>query len=231
VKLVNLLKEKSQQIQISNGEFIKKWEPQVRELKENFNQSVTNSFSNSFASAWFSRLMAVANEEQHSAVIPTSEVLELKLRLQSRLGQEIHIGDWHKLSQQDIDNFAEVTGDKQWIHVDPEQAKHSSPFKSTVAHGFLILSLIPKLRSLETYASLHYPNARLIVNCGLNNARFLAPVKPGNAIRTRSILRELVANKRSLDITEEIHIEIAPSRKEACTVEMITRVYLQLPTV
>ncbi|WP_075187920.1 MaoC family dehydratase [Teredinibacter haidensis] len=221
MKLVALLKEKSQQIQLSNGEFIKRFEPQVRELRESFNQSV----SNSFASAWFSRLLAVANEEEHINLPPIPEVLALKDRLTGKLGAEIHISGWHTVTQACIDGFAEVTGDHQWIHVDECRAKVESPYKSTVAHGFLILSLLPRLRGLDSYAKEHYAQAKLVVNCGLNNVKFLSPVKPGNPIRSRTFLRALQANKRSLDVTEEVIVEVGNGARRACTVELVTRIY------
>ncbi|WP_045859437.1 MaoC family dehydratase [Teredinibacter purpureus] len=223
VKLVALLKEKSQQIQLSNGDFMKRLEPQVRELKETFNQSVSNSFAN----AWFSKYIASANEEPQNLISPpTPEVLTLKQRLQTKLGQEVHVGEWFTLTQATIDEFAAVTGDSQWIHIDLERAKTESPYKSTVAHGFLILSLLPHLRGLDEHAGSQYPEARLIVNCGLNSTRFLSAVKPDTEIRSRTILRALTANKRSLDIVEEVIVEAGERRREVCAVELITRIYL-----
>ncbi|WP_018416760.1 MaoC family dehydratase [Teredinibacter turnerae] len=222
MNIVELLKEKGQQLQLSNGEFIRRLEPQVRELKESLNQSV----SNSFASAFFSRFIAVANEELHPAVVPLPAVVELASSLRRKLGQEVHLGDWQLVDQSMIDSFAQATGDAQWIHTDPVRAERESPFKSTIAHGFLIVSLLPKMRGLEEYAKVHYPNSRMVVNCGMNDLRFITPVKSGSRLRSRTYLRKYELNKRSIDLTEEVIVDIELGRKEACRVELLTRVYL-----
>lgn len=222
MNIVELLKEKSQQLQLSNGEFIRRLEPQVRELKESFNQSV----SNSFASAFFSRFIAVANEELHPVVTPIPQVVAIATDLQRKLGREVHTGDWIVLEQGTIDGFAQVTGDEQWIHTDPERAARESPFKSTVAHGFLLVSLLPKLRGLEQYATQNYPKARMVVNCGMNEVRFLAPVKPGMALRSRTFLRKFETGRRSIDLTEEVIVEIQQTGREALRAELLTRVYV-----
>ncbi|TVZ39208.1 acyl dehydratase [Alteromonadaceae bacterium 2753L.S.0a.02] len=201
---------------------MRRLEPQVRELKESFNQSVSNSFANTF----FSRFITVANEEIHPAVTPIPAVITVVTRLQSILGQEIHVGEWHEVDQYLINNFADVTGDDQWIHTDTERAEKESPFKATVAHGFLVLSMLPKLRGLDSYAAKNYPEARMIVNCGMNEVRYLNPVKVGSAIRSRTFLRKIEPNKRSIDLTEEVIVDIHNSKKEALRTELLTRIYL-----
>lgn len=153
-------------------------------------------------------------------------VLDLQQRLTGQLGQEIHLGDWYQLDQRCIERFAHITGDDQWIHVDVERARRESPFRGTVAQGFLILSLLPTLRALDKESACSYPDARLVVNCGLNEVSFLHPVKADSQIRSRTRLLELVANKRSLDIIEENRVEIQGSEKCACIAQTRVRVYV-----
>src|SRR5947209_4387023 len=103
--------------------------------------------------------------------------------LASQLGTEIAVGDWLEISQARIDQFADATGDRQWIHVDPARAAAESPFKTTIAHGFLTLSLVSTLlRDAMTFTGL-----RLAINYGLNRVRFVAPVPSGTRIRGRFV--------------------------------------------
>src|SRR3982751_45968 len=98
--------------------------------------------------------------------------------LPSWIGKEIGPGEWHEITQERVDLFAESTGDHQWIHVDPERAK-DGPFGGTIAHGFLTLSLAPALLG-EVLA---VPGATFVVNYGLNRVRFPAPVPVGSKVR------------------------------------------------
>ncbi len=167
-----------------------------------------------------------ATSHPEAAPAPATAVQALQQQLTGQLGQEIHLGDWYRVDQNCIERFAHVTGDNQWIHVDVERARRESPFRGTVAQGFLILSLLPTLRALDKESACSYPDARLVVNCGLNEVSFLHPVKADSQIRTRTRLLELVANKRSLDIIEENRVEIQGSEKCACIAQTRVRVYL-----
>lgn len=221
MKLVNLFKEKSQQFQqfqLSNSELIRRFEPQVRELRESLNQSV----SNSFASAWFSKWLAVANEESEIVAVP--EAVDLYNALITRVGQEMHLSDWHTISQMDINAFAQVTGDNQWIHVDEVKARRESPFRSTVAHGFLLLALLPRLRDLGNCHS--YSGARYVVNTGVQQAQFQWPVKPGQSVRARTTLRKVALHRRGVDITEEMVLELRDTHRRACSVLVEFRVFV-----
>ena len=100
--------------------------------------------------------------------------------IESRVGQELAVSPWYEVPQERIDRFAEATEDRQWIHVDPERAR-SSPFGSTIAHGFLTLSLLPKLAE----GALALSNRRMGVNYGLDRVRFTAPVPAGSRVRAR----------------------------------------------
>ena len=99
--------------------------------------------------------------------------------LKNFVGKELPPGDWVEVTQQMIDKFAEATGDYQWIHVDVARATKESPYKTTIAHGFLTLSLMAQLRA----AALDMPPARMGVNYGLNKVRFTGPVPAGSRVR------------------------------------------------
>src|SRR5437867_5460604 len=108
------------------------------------------------------------------------EIADL-LSLRNRLGEEIAVSDWLTVTQERIQQFADATGDHQWIHLDVERAATESPFGTTIAHGFLTLSLVSVL-SREAF---RIRGLRLAVNCGLNRVRFTAPVPAGSRVRAR----------------------------------------------
>ena len=97
--------------------------------------------------------------------------------LQSQINQEIHVGPWLTMDQERINKFAEVTGDLQWIHIDPERAEKESPYGGTIAHGYLTLSLLPYLTESNhpDFFQKNYPGMKYRVNYGLNKVRFPAP--------------------------------------------------------
>src|SRR5262245_48767879 len=101
--------------------------------------------------------------------------------LRDQIGQEIAVSDWLEISQERINLFADATGDHQWIHVDTARAAVESPFKATIAHGFLTLSLISTL----VRSAVQFNNLRMAINYGSNRVRFVAPVPSGSRIRGR----------------------------------------------
>jgi len=103
------------------------------------------------------------------------------------VGKEVAVSDWEAITQERIDRFAEVTGDRQWVHVDVERARRESPYGGTIAHGFLTLSLLP----LMLESSLRIDGLRMAVNYGLDRLRFTAPVPAGSRIRGRFVLASL----------------------------------------
>lgn len=141
-------------------------------------------------------------------------------QLQAHLGQEIGLSDWITVDQKRIDQFAEATGDHQWIHVDPVQAA-KGPFGRTVAHGFLTLSLLPELFA----AAFTIADVRMGVNYGLNRVRFTAPVPSGGRVRGRFVLREYQPLDGGAQLTVEATIELEGSPKPACVAETISRRY------
>lgn len=144
---------------------------------------------------------------------------------QSLVGTELGVSDWMQIDQKRINDFAEVTGDHQWIHVDVERAKAESPYGAPIAHGFLTLSLIPAL-SKDNF---RVQGAKLVLNYGLNKVRFLAAVPVDSRIRVRSELAEVASvdeTTANLTVrhTVEIDGQVRTEDKPAAVAEMIARV-------
>jgi acyl dehydratase len=136
------------------------------------------------------------------------------------VGHELGVSDWIAVDQDRINTFAETTGDHQWIHVDVERARSESPYGTTIAHGFLTLSLIPAL-SKDNY---RVDNAKMGINYGLNKVRFLAPVPAGSRIRVRSELVDAKkVNEMTVDLTVRHTVELEGSDKPAAVAELIAR--------
>ena len=156
-----------------------------------------------------------------------NETEHLLDELSQNFGREIAVGDWLVIDQSRIDAFAAATGDTQWIHIDPDRAKVDSPYGSTVAHGFLTLSLLPLLTGSNTpdYLRRHFPGMRLRVNYGLNRLRFPAPVKCGARIRARTVLKEAALIDKGLEVVYVFTVEIEGHGKPALVAEQIVRVY------
>jgi acyl dehydratase len=145
--------------------------------------------------------------------------------LHSRLGQEVHVSDWLEITQERIDAFAAATGDHQWIHTDVERAARESPWKSTIAHGYLTLSLYPMLRGLVDAGSPVFPGVRQMVNYGLDRVRFPNAVLSGSRVRARCELLKVESVTGGLQITEQCIVEIEGQAKPACVAEAIMRAY------
>ena len=142
--------------------------------------------------------------------------------LQAHAGQDITTTDWLLVEQSRIQQFADATGDQQWIHTDPARAKAESPFGTTVAHGFLTLSLLAEFLQ----SSIDCKGTRMGVNYGLNKVRFPAPVRSGDRIRCHVHLKtvELLPDQ-AVQMTWESTIEIEGGAKPACVAEMLSRWY------
>jgi acyl dehydratase len=143
--------------------------------------------------------------------------------LRTRAGQEIAVSDWLEVTQSRIDQFAEATDDRQWIHVDTKRAQSESPFKTTIAHGFLTLSLSSVL--LRSAVSLN--GLRLAINYGCNRVRFVSPVPAGSRVRGRftpSAVEDL-EHGGGVQVTWAIVIEREGATKPACVIEWVVRYY------
>ena len=136
------------------------------------------------------------------------------------IGQEIGPGEWHEVTQQDIDDFARLSGDDQWIHVDVERAKNESPFATTIAHGNLTLSLIDGLRrDLTTFSGF-----KLGVNYGWNKVRFPAPVPVGSRLRTRGEVHSVEdAGGGWVQVVTKFTVEAEGGEKPVCVAESVGR--------
>jgi acyl dehydratase len=164
--------------------------------------------------------------QQTSLLLEQNEGLKTVYnRLNQQLGEETFVGEWYLVDQQAINQFADVTGDVQWIHTDPERAKTHSPFRSTIAHGFFTLALLPMLTESVNPDKNHFPEAKMVVNHGLNRVVFPFPVKVGKRIRARTRVIKLVPIKRGLDVIREVSVEIENSSRSACVAETVLRLY------
>ncbi len=137
------------------------------------------------------------------------------------VGQEVAISDWLTITQTQINQFAEATGDHQWIHVDEERAK-AGPFGAPIAHGFLTLALLPKF--YETAMTI--VDSRMGVNYGLNKVRFMAPVPVGSRLRARMTLLQCDAiDNDGMQMTWQVTMEREGTAKPVCVAESIVRRY------
>ena len=141
--------------------------------------------------------------------------------LRARVGQELGVSDWVTVSQERIDAFADATGDHQWIHVDPSRAERETPFRSTIAHGFLTLSLIsPMMRS-----ALAIDGLRMTINYGLTRVRFVSPGPAGTRIRGRVTLSALADIDTALQATWNVTVEREGGDRPAVVAEWLVRYY------
>lgn len=130
---------------------------------------------------------------------------------------ELGVSSWIEINQDRIDMFADATGDRQWIHVDPERAA-DGPFGATIAHGYLTLSLLPFLGA-QVYA---FAGDRARVNYGLNRVRFMAPVLVGSKVRNRVEVLEVRDIEKGQQVTLQHTVEIKGGDKPACIAETVT---------
>ena len=137
------------------------------------------------------------------------------------VGQEVAVSDWTTITQQQVQMFADATGDQQWIHVDPERAVQG-PFGAPIAHGFLTLSLIPQFFQ----NCFHIEGARMGVNYGLNRVRFTAPVPVGSRLRARLTLQQAEPiEPEGLQMTWLVTVEREGADKPVCVAESVARNY------
>ena len=149
-------------------------------------------------------------------------MLTLDVRtLRDRVGEEIAVGDWLEITQERINQFADATGDHQWIHVDPARAASESPFRTTIAHGFLTLSLLSTL----IREAIQFSGIRMAINYGLNKVRFVSPVPAGSRVRARLAIGSVEDIGGAVQVTWSATIERAGSEKPSCIAEWLVRYY------
>jgi acyl dehydratase len=141
------------------------------------------------------------------------------------VGKETGVGEWHKVDQKQINLFADATGDHQWIHIDAEKAAQMSPYKTTIAHGFLTLSMIPFLsQSFPRLDPRAYQGIVMGINYGLDRVRFPSPVKVDARVRARQELVEAeLKAPNTVQLKNRLTIEVEGEEKPACVAETLTR--------
>ncbi|KLO32217.1 MaoC family dehydratase [Mycobacterium haemophilum] len=146
-------------------------------------------------------------------------IFESVADLTAAVGEAVGQSDWVTITQDDVDRFADATGDHQWIHVDPERAA-AGPFGGTIAHGYLTLALLPRLQH-QMYT---VNGVKLAINYGLNKVRFPAPVPVGSQVRGQSSLVGVEdLGNGTVQAIVSTTVEIAGSVKPACVAESIVR--------
>ena len=148
--------------------------------------------------------------------------IETPEALKEFVGKEIGASVWMTVTQERIDRFAEATDDRQWIHIDPQRAKLESPFGTTIAHGFLTLSLLSCLMGQAVRVR---GWARLTINYGLNRVRFPAPVREGSRIRGHFTLLNLTEHSDALEVIFGCSVESEGNPKPCCLAEWVVRYY------
>jgi acyl dehydratase len=141
--------------------------------------------------------------------------------LREAKGSQLGVSEWVTIGQSQIDTFAEATGDHQWIHVDAEKAK-DGPFGTTIAHGFLTLSLLPML-GWQTY---RVDGVKMTINYGLNKVRFTSPVPVGSRVRGSFELVDVTDVNGGVQVTNKVTVEIEGSERPAVVAESLLRYYV-----
>jgi acyl dehydratase len=141
--------------------------------------------------------------------------------LNALVGQEVALSDWIEISQEQVNRFADATGDHQWIHVDVERSKRELPVGGTVAHGFLTLAMLPQLLG----QSISLGNVKMLLNYGLNRVRFPSPLPVGSKVRGRIRLQSLEDIPGGAQLVWEVEMEREGGDKPVCVAEFLVRRY------
>jgi acyl dehydratase len=141
--------------------------------------------------------------------------------LKPLIGQQVAVGEWYPITQQQINAFADATGDHQWIHVDAQRAAHDGPFGTTIAHGFLTLSLV----STMMRSAISIDGLRMTINYGLNRVRFVTPVPAGARVRASIVLSDVTEIAGSVQATWIVTVEREGSEKPCLVAEWLVRYY------
>ena len=149
------------------------------------------------------------------------QVVESLDALAGLVGKEVACSDWIAVGQPRIQQFADATGDQQWIHVDPERARNDSPYGGTIAHGFLTLSLLPALMQ----SCVQVDGLAMAINYGLDRVRLPSPVLSGQQVRARFVLDSLDAVSGGMQARWTATVETRGGERPACVAEMLVRYY------
>ena len=222
IDVFEFIKEKRADLKDNTKRYRIMLEPKFKSLSKKLNSSISNTLNN----PWMFNLPTIyrSNIFKRKTPISNENIKNAYNEISVSIGKELLVGNWEKIDQDKINSFAEVTGDKQWIHTDMEKAKKQSPFKTTIAHGFLTLSLIPKLTEAFDFNGI-YPGLKMVVNCGLNQVRFPFPVKSGSKIRGRVKIISVVPKKNNIELVNEVSIEVEGRKRFGCVAETVLRLY------
>ncbi|MEX0624685.1 MaoC family dehydratase [Saccharospirillum sp.] len=221
MSVIDLIKEKKERLSQNQAEFRELIAPQWREYWNELWQSARNH-------EWVNWVL---DQDRKPVDSPQDALTEcdnpraeaMRQTLLSQLGDVVYEGQWLTLEQDRINAFAGVTEDQQWIHTDPARAEQESPFRATIAHGFLTLSMIPKLTDSVDPTKPPYPGAKMVVNLGLNKVRFPYPLKAGSRVRATKKIVAVEVVRRGLEVTEEVTVNIEHTRRPACVAETVIR--------
>ena len=153
--------------------------------------------------------------------MPT-RIIEGIEQLKGLVGQEVSVSDWFEITQTRINDFADATEDHQWIHIDVERAKTDTPFHSTIAHGFLTLSMLPHLAAQAFKVQGDF---KMGINYGLNRLRFVSPVPAGSRVRARFTLQSAEDVPGGVQLTWSVTCETGGGQKPALVAEWLVRYY------
>jgi acyl dehydratase len=151
-----------------------------------------------------------------------ARIIEGIEELKTLIGQQVVVSDWVEVSQERINAFADATGDHQWIHVDVERAKNESPFQTTIAHGFLTLSLLAHLAEESVVVK---GNFKMGINYGLNRVRFVSPVPSNSRVHGRFTLQAVEDVAGGVQLTWAITVEVEGATKPSLVAEWLVRYY------
>lgn len=222
MNVFEFIKEKRSDLRENTEQYRAILEPKFRSWSDRLNDKITNTLNNPWITNFIDLDSSILFNQKQK--IENENIKKPYDAIYEKLGEEIFVGDWESIDQQRINNFADITGDKQWIHINPEKAKSDSPFKSTIAHGFLTLAMIPRLTDGLQKKKL-YSGARMVVNYGLNQVRFPYPVKSGARIRGRVKLLSAIPMSKSIEVVNEISIEVEGKKRFGCVAETVLRLY------
>ena len=222
MNVFEFIKEKGADFRDNTEQYRIKLEPKLRSISHKLNFRLKNTLNN----PWISNFKSIDSSyffgQKKSAPNPTIKVVYSKTN--NILGKEIFVGSWELVDQNCINGFARLTGDDQWIHTNRERANKESPFKTTIAHGFLTLSLIPKLTEKFNFNDIH-PNVKMVVNYGLNKVRFPYPIKSGSKIRGRVKIIGVTPFKNCVEVVNQISVEVEGRKRLGCIADSVIRVY------
>lgn len=224
MKVVDLFKQRADALR-HQSEIMQRMSPTIREYWSDIVDKTHQSQLLAWARDHHKPAVNEPAVDESEIVLPVAEEPKIELKpeaqalydeLIEKVGTVIHRGDWIHVGQDRINQFGAVTEDNQWIHTDPQRAEQESPFKTTIAHGFLTLSLLPALTDSVDPSKPLFPTAKMMINVGLNQVRFPYPLKVGSNVMAESILTKVTPIKKGLEIEREIHVKIEGVRRPAC---------------